>query len=1521
MSLRCAGLQLLQTAPSTLLDSASTVSVSFWVEVNAANNVSDPNGVEIFGDTGGKFSATLSGTGSMLLRWSSWNGQANSVSSCAMTLLPGSSYHIAATWQSGWQQYYLNGVRVGTDIKTGSLGVSGDTLPHAYRLGSDQSGTDVTIDQPTIWVGYALTESDVTQLRDRGVTPSNISPSSLALAWSLSGQDGVAAQIGDPGLIDSSINLLNLTTIVGNAPIYQAKDLTYLSRPTVSAVASPSGQTLVLMPSDGSGVKTNFLSYAPANEIQQIQILRTPAGDAFTLSFGGSTSASIPVTVTPPIVYALWTFPTIVGNSYDLAVTYPTATGASSQYGFETINGGSVVSLEVFSNTGAGITPGYLPFSGGFNDPGQYYPDGTTPVPWEYVAQSVVATATTMQVRVTGTADALNVLVDGLRVKNTTTGTITYYDDGGPEFSIVDLGNQRVNTGLPYGLDGTVTILEYPQGIGPITTITPSGGNSAAQTLQAILEAMPTIGVGNILVTDQTPGGQSGIYQYTLVGALGNSAQSLFTVTDPGLVITEINHGGNVPILTLNGSTMPVADWLFPSGIGVLPQAAPASETCPVYNQTRYSHSDYWDGEQRYFDPNSVSGAPLYGWSSRTASFTFPQLPPGTYQFAATYPTATFTSVDHLSFSPSTATQFLLFLDGVQVATATVDQTQPLTDYSTTEDSPNQLVPGIITVGWKILFSATTTASRSTLVCQITTVGQSAAASGQPQYVATLDAIQIRRTSSDTSIVIHPGDTATLSIPANWATTAAGPLPALANLPIASPSTTAILPAFVDGPKTMEVGTNLTQLSYGTTTYSHSNLFYGNNVFWKIRNSDDYPSRLVAHVFNGVPDTFASENVLIIGPPSYAGNGDPWQGTRVVANGLFVLTWDGDPTITLTPHDAFTIITDVTSSYPTPSGCRANWRVYNLQAPPHVAACPTFYLTANSNTPDPADTTGTLYLINLSNVEIYPPDPADPTGMTVWGLDNTTHVWTRPPLFPPHETDHLQGYRSIRMMDVLNSNANPFTSLAGFKPVTNSNRAVPTRQNYTLPVQSIQASTYNYFRPQPTGESEIAITFAQPHGLWDALGISFNQCGTAQFGNGFTSVMDFATHGSYGLIHVIDATTIVCLYADGNGTPMTNVLTGGEIVASNYGAFWPLEEIVERVNTLPDATSLHFCMPLAADTTPGGGVYQIGAKIGTLLNPGLQVHLEPGNEAWNPGQGVNAWAKAQNRRLGNSGGYNQYYIQVAKAIHDQFVAGMASVGRGGDVVRMIGCQAENQGDLSSSLQLARQIGMQIDEVVVANYYDAYPITGYTTEQLLITNGMTVDQLLDWLELTVAQGSYTQAAITANLAVMQEYGYGNAKISCYEAAFDMALPSDPVGSAPRPPANTPNYFARQQGVLRHPRMYNITLQMLQTAQNAGLARWRQYTSENGTGPDGWDTWEGTFQQPGTGDPTVDTINLTRPLAKNRILSEVGGALQHWASLVQPTTSNTTSKIKMVPGRNGMIRSYGFARGTFRLSHGR
>jgi hypothetical protein len=137
----------------------------------------------------------------------------------------------------------------------------------------------------------------------------------------------------------------------------------------------------------------------------------------------------------------------------------------------------------------------------------------------------------------------------------------------------------------------------------------------------------------------------------------------------------------------------------------------------------------------------------------------------------------------------------------------------------------------------------------------------------------------------------------------------------------------------------------------------------------------------------------------------------------------------------------------------------------------------------------------------------------------------------------------------------------------------------------------------------------------------------------------------------------------------------------------------------------------------------------------------------------------------------------------------------------------------------------------------------------------------------------------------------------------------------AGASDPPPGVSPNYFTRQNATKRHPRMYGAMLQVIQLYQNAGLTLWNFFNLGGLSSGYAWDAFEYYDQPLGTGNPTLDPINISNPQAKNQVKAEYAGAWYYWSTLNASTTSTTGTK-KTTPGRNGMIRAIGFPRGMFR-----
>jgi hypothetical protein len=1263
-----------------------------------------------------------------------------------------------------------------------------------------------------------------------------------------------------------------------------------VGNPVLQATVAPSGQSIVLLATDSAGDSTNITSLASSSEVQSIRLASAPSGNEFVLSFAGETTSPISTALVPPGTYLLWSFPTIVGHSYSLAATWSYGSSTPIQYDFETIESGTIVAHFLTSDTPPSA-------SDGFADPGVYENDNITPAYWMTITPTnIVASADSMQIRYTASIGG-NARMSGIRVQDTTANTITYYNANEPaNVTAVPIGGWLLNIQFCYS--GYEYATTSQTGIGGPVAIAP-GSSTPALSLQNALEALPAIGSGNLTVLDDSGSG-NGNYQITFAGNLVNVPQPVITCPDPAIVIAEVSKGGTlIPSLTINGRTpLSLLNWIYdentpsPYVYLPLPQSSPAVQTAIVGNLPCQPLSGNWNNG--IGDSSTLSGLQVFGFASGlTMNFPFTLLAPGTYQFAIAYATSTQVS-GGVTCQPYSATQFLILdSSGDTLATYSINQTQNPTDYQ----SEGQ--------GWKVLGSFTTTQPLSTLELVMNTVGIPAQA-GATQYVATLDAVQLTRTSSDTSVVLTAEDALTLTVQDNWVTTAAGVV-AAATLSVGGPS--AILPEFVVGPKSMKAGMNLEAVGTFYNFVTHSNLSYLMSPYWNGQtDSDGYPMTLYANRDgNGNPILPAYQTLAVISTNANVSIGDPAEGTYVINSGKFVLTWDGDPTCYL-QGGSWCSATEL--DVPKPSNVTGNWKVYDLYFAPGLIGGPNFSFTAESSTPDPSDPSGGTYLINLTNLAIYPPDPSDPTGQTIWGLDTETNIYTPPPKFHPWYLYKLEGMQCLRYLSQTNTNNNACSQLSHFKPVTHADRLNPTNAYYRAQVSQIQApqgSPYFFLYDQI---SVFQVTTTEPHGLWDGCGVTFSNCGTAEFPGG-SAVLNTNTSGVSGIIHVVDDTNIICVtqLGSGVGNLMTNKLTpaSGQLIVNNYGSLWPLQDMVDLVAAV-GCSDFWFNMPITMDIAPGGGAYQVAAVLAATVPKGVKIHIECGNECWNFTFPTYAICELKQSVLNQAqtGAYQTYYANQCKAIHDECLAAFTAAGRPGDLVRVFGTQGGNPFNTGPILQQAQTIGARIDELCIATYYSNWPASGFTIDHGPIYNSMTIDQTLDYMELIAVDGGYPAALVADQIPTLQANGYGNTKMTAYEGG----------ASALVVPFGDPNFPLKQNAVKRHPRMYGVTLQMSQGYQDAGLTLWNYFDVGGQTSDACWGLYESGNMRMGTGNPVADAINVTNPQAKNQVLSEMGGGWHYWSTLSGAPSSSSPTPPTPTVLHNGRTRAIGIPRGLSR-----
>ena len=542
-----------------MLAGASVVSFSMWVRVNPNCNVAEAGGVRAFGDGAGRFSVLVSGTGTVRVAWSPMGaGSLVGSSGFSRALTPGTTHHLAATWQGGLQRYFIDGQVVATDDQQGPLGnPGGPSAP--FRLGSDSAGVDLTVDEPTLWVGYALTGTDVVGLRDRLVSAAAIAPSSLVLDWPLSGADGVAAKPGDPGLADRSSSGLALGTVVGSAPTYVGGDLVY-APPTQVAVAkvTTSGTMIAVQVADPAGNPVDIASLKPTGDVQVLTLSGEPAGGNFTLGFAGQVTTPIAVADTPPKVSATWTYSSLTaGTPYYIRVAFDPFANNSTAALVE------VFALNADSSLGARLQVGTVDLTQNLAVTGDYL---------AYYGQpfiSVVKTSsdpgsivpitppgTSIAIRMTGPAGQnitmKNVMCSphGPSVLTLQAGPPAQYTD--PADVLAFYQNQSTAV-YSAGFNGSGPA----SGSGDIYAVT--GG---APAIQAALLALPggVIPAGAVTVSGSVSGTgpDPGPFLVRFVGPLGGVAQPTIVSSSPQLTVIHDDTsgsaiGGQYPSIAVDG--------------------------------------------------------------------------------------------------------------------------------------------------------------------------------------------------------------------------------------------------------------------------------------------------------------------------------------------------------------------------------------------------------------------------------------------------------------------------------------------------------------------------------------------------------------------------------------------------------------------------------------------------------------------------------------------------------------------------------------------------------------------------------------------------------------------------------------------------------------------------------------------------------------------------------------------------------------------------------------------------------
>ncbi len=1240
-----------------------------------------------------------------------------------------------------------------------------------------------------------------------------------------------------------------ITLTATNTGGLQDPEALHYASTVIAPFVMGSGQTI------GMTAPGSITALNNGNAVQTLTLkgIVSGSGSTFPLSFNGQTTAGIAESVTYPTTYGKFTIPTVEGTTYEVAYNLYVGGGADADNCLVQVFDGNILVASVVVNQYVTSPDAVIP-----NGDGQghtlYMKNITT----------VTSSTSTLTVWVTtddNTGPDTNVVVDCVSLKNVATGTITYYDDS----------NSAVftNGGLYVVGSGAGA---YDGGFSVSSGMTVGGVQFAgsASAIQSALQALSNIGTGNVTVTGSNP------FTITFTGSLGLATQPLITSTDPAVTITQAQAGGALPTYTVThqggspGSPIPLSTFVWgqtsqvaPYVFMPLPQSFPDHVAYP-------NHQGYCaTGGSWSFAPSlGLSGWAQYSTTSGSYAQSFAQgIPPATYQIALTW-------VPDGSMSTSAS---LTVVDTVSQATllsTTVNQSVALGSGS-----------GDFTyngVTWRIAGSVTTTNPSVGLTLTLENTGGTIG----------FDSFLVSRTSSNLSQTILETDTVSVNFPAGFVTTAEGASPAFSGvIPNFAGGQTSFQPGgfgvVPSGPVTMEVGYNVTADSYFNTCLILSDQVsrIGSPMNGAVTSdANGYPTLLSSQQpqFNEIVESTILQDEYGMG-----------RGQASAPYGYWTVQWDDTQSsgdlLNLSNYAAS--ITEV-MEYQDYSGTTKQ-RVFNVQPAAYGPLAPVIGLETIPAAS--ADSNG-HYPFSINNFHIYPPDPSDPTGMTPWGIKGTS----TPPRFWPNYVAKFAGAKCIRFMNWNGANGGQPGELSDFAQV--GQLAGINTRNVTATVTSIA----NYTAPalfDPTQSLVLQFVTSAASQVFNLVAGTVTFTGTIELSNSQT-----ITGSVSGILSPVSATVFqMQVTSSTGGVTMTNTLTGSFTLDFGCQTAQPLEDCFTLCNEVGAD-----CWLSISPTMTDSGMAAVAAAAASGLNRGLKLYAEFGNECWNDYLASYRLCNALTYQITGSESNPQVGQMVRGAAwHNACLTAFTAVGRASDVVRVVGSQASYTGPTIAIIAAAQAHSIDFDAVATAPYFDPFNDLGQenqfqNTYDLMTPYGSSGNlndgsggQATDWMELMAVFGNQPQIAVVNHKTLLNSAGLTSVNMLAYEGGPTVLTPN----------ASTVNSAYRSHCVLWHPRAFWWMAAFLQSFQNAGMTLFMRYyisgaNQSNGTVPNvsysEWSTFGADNQRIGTGT-LADTVNANNPEQVDQLLSELGGGISYWNSLVMGGVIGTTSEVTITHSR--------------------
>jgi len=762
---------------------------------------------------------------------------------------------------------------------------------------------------------------------------------------------------------------------------------------------------------------------------------------------------------------------------------------------------------------------------------------------------------------------------------------------------------------------------------------------------------------------------------------------------------------------------------------------------------------------------------------------------------------------------------------------------------------------------------------------------------------------------------IAPTSAVTLNLPAGLVATTAGTSVALPALAVTNPGVLSSPRSLAA--RTFQVGYNISGDYYGSAGRTYSNFAKGATI--------GLGGNFLAVDANGYPTKLAGYSCQIpIAAPAvdYGGAG---KGTPLAPAGRWRVRWKGVRNTFGLIAGANTTGTKVSETL-VPGG--VNETVFDIRGSDFSTAWSLALVTPQSSVlPD-----GT-YPCDVTALEVFPPDPADPTGNTAWA--------NPPKYYPTHKAQFGGGawWRNMDGFPIIGSNAQGVADLAW-----------AARAEYT---SSIRDNGVGVVRVEPytgtsrfvkaAGNNRVLVTTSAPHGYVTGM--------VAAMGPGVGTIHsttgDFAVDNAPGLIEATSPTTFVFpVFAGGPVSAMTGVLTpagpGNYVTAQCKAGGYGWDDY-GNISAELDA-HLHCNIPRLF---PDAEVAKVFANLAATMPAGKKVRLELSNECWNDYSPEKAYFTAMSRKMiGVSDDYQYLPYQVYRSVQAHR-AGMAAWVAGGrlaaDFQRYIASapgsdgsrdilalckgpltlQAFGRPDGSTAVDTVDLINgvtttvttpagggpavtttttypglgpVQVDAVGPALYLDNNPFNEPTLAAAQAN--LTVSQYVDLFVYYLARnpvGSYLKTHKDVIAAAALPYPV---QLVMYEFNVQAMTPyGQALGTAdPKPIA-----------IHRHPDMGGkVAAMMFDQLNAAGVDQGCLYYMNGGNYNDEWGVYTGISMVAGTGDPARDAANVASPSNLPLVVSEIGGAVNRWMALVNPSPIHK----RLPPRPGGRPRTSGF-----------